>query len=204
MTAAASDPAGSWCGRLLVATPGLTEGVFARSVVQLLQHTPGGGAFGVVLTGPTATPLSDLLPGWALLAPDPVVVFEGGPVQETVAICLARLALPPAPDPSYVTVDGDPADPSYVAVDGAPWLATLDLDLEPADAVQEVRVFAGYAGWSAGQLEAEVESGGWWVLDALPGDCFTVEPQRLWRQVLQRQGLPLALAASYPSDPSLN
>ena len=160
--------------------------------MQLLQHVPGGGAFGVVLTGPTATPLAELLPGWALLAPDPVVVFEGGPVQETVAICLGRLAAAAV------------ADPSYVVVEGAPWLATVDLDLEAADALLEVRVFAGYAGWSAGQLEAEVEAGGWWVLDALPGDGFTTEPQRLWRQVLLRQGLPLALAASYPADPSLN
>lgn len=146
----------------------------------------------MVLTSPTATLLAELLPGWALLAPDPAVVFEGGPVQESVAICLGRLAVPAAEDPSYVVVEG------------VPWLATLDLDLEAADAVQEVRVFAGYAGWSAGQLEAEVEQGGWWVLDALPGDCFSTEPQRLWRQVLQRQGLPLALAASFPADPSLN
>ena len=67
-----------------------------------------------------------------------------------------------------------------------------------------MRVFAGYAGWSAGQLEAEVDEGAWWVLDALPGDAFTPEPELLWCQVLLRQGLPLAFAASYPEDPTLN
>jgi putative transcriptional regulator len=182
----------SWEGRLLVATPVLTEGSFSRTVIQLLQHAADDGALGVVVNRPTETPLADVLPGWALLAPDPVLVFEGGPVQQTAAICLGRLAA------------GAPADPSYAVVPGAPWLGTVDLDLDAAEAVEEVRVFAGYAGWTPGQLEAEVEEGAWWVLDALPGDCFSSEPDLLWRQVLRRQGLPLALAATYPPDPALN
>ena len=180
-------------GRLLVATPVLGEGPFRRAVVQLLQHGEGDGAFGVVLNAPTAAPLAEVLPGWALLSPDPVVVFEGGPVQQTVAVCLGRLTAGAAPDPTYAPVEG------------APWLATVDLDVDlVGDAVEQVRVFAGYAGWSAGQLEDEVERGAWWVLDALPGDAFTTTPGLLWSQVLGRQGMPLALAARYPDDPSLN
>ena len=182
-------------GRLLVATPTLTEGPFCRSVVQLLQHSEEDGALGVVLTTPTETALSEVLPGWALLAADPPWVYAGGPVQETVAICLGRLR-PGAED-----------DEAYVAVPGAPWLATVDLDADLAsgvDPIEQVRVFAGYAGWGPGQLEGEIEDGGWWVLDALPGDAFTARPELLWRHVLARQGLPLSLAASYPADPSLN
>lgn len=179
-------------GRLLVATPVLAEGTFSRTVVQLLQHSPEDGAVGVVLNRPTGTPLAEVLPGWALLAPDPVVLFEGGPVQQTAAICLGRLS--PGARPSD----------SYAAVPGVPWLGTVDLDEDAADPVQQVRVFAGYAGWSPGQLEAELEEGAWWVVDALPGDCFTSEPELLWRQVLRRQGMPLALVASYPPDPTLN
>jgi putative transcriptional regulator len=182
----------SWAGSLLVATPVLTEDTFSRTVVQLLQHDEADGALGVVVNRPSHAPLSELLPGWSLLAPEPASVFVGGPVQPSAAICLARLRA------------GAPQDPSYVAVPGAPWLGTVDLDLDAGDAIEEVRVFAGYAGWSPGQLEEEVEQGGWWVCEALPGDCFTPEPDRLWRQVLRRQGLPLALAATYPPDPSLN
>ena len=178
-------------GKLLVATPALTDPNFSRTVVQLVQHADDDGALGVVLNRPSETPLGDVLPGWALLAPDPVVVFVGGPVQETAAICLARLSRP------------EPSD-SVVVVPGAPWLGTLDLDVDAADPVQEVRVFAGYAGWSPGQLEAEVEEGSWWVLDALPHDCFTPDPERLWAQVVRRQGMPLALASTYPPDVSLN
>jgi putative transcriptional regulator len=184
--------AGSWAGHLLVATPLLTEETFTRTVVQLLQHDDEDGALGVVVNRPSHAPLEELLPGWALLAPEPGTVFLGGPVQPSAGICLARLR------------SGAPADPSYAAVPGAPWLGTVDLDLDVAEAVEQVRVFAGYAGWTAGQLEAEVEEGAWWVCEALPGDCFTEEPEQLWRQVLRRQGLPLALAATYPADPALN
>jgi putative transcriptional regulator len=181
-----------WQGRLLVATPTLTEETFSRSVIQLLQHSSEDGAVGVVLNRPLDTPLGEVLPGWALLSPDPVVVFQGGPVSETSAICLGRLSA------------GVAIDPSYVVVPGAPWLGTIDLDVEAADPVQEVRVFAGYAGWSPGQLEGEVEEGAWWVVESLPHDCFSSDPALLWRQVLRRQGPPLALVATYPDDPGLN
>ena len=70
--------------------------------------------------------------------------------------------------------------------------------------MSEVRLFAGYAGWSAGQLEAEVEEGAWWVLDALPADAFSTSPDGLWAAVLRRQGAPIAFAANYPADPTLN
>ena len=187
---------GSWSGRLLVATPLLTEDTFRRTVVQLLQHDAEDGALGVVVNRPSHTPLSEVLPGWALLAPEPVTVFVGGPVQQSAAICLGRIngAVSPTED----------EEPSYVVVPGAPWLGTIDLDVEAADPVEEVRVFAGYAGWSPGQLEEEVEEGAWWVCDSLPRDCFTESPKQLWRDVLRRQGMPLALAASYPEDPALN
>jgi len=182
----------SWAGRLLVATPLLTDESFTRTVVQLVQHDAEDGALGVVLNRPSETPVGEVLPGWVLLAPEPVTVFIGGPVQQSAAICLARLS------------PGAPADDSYAVVPGAPWLATVDLDQEAADPVQQVRVFAGYAGWSVGQLEAEVEEGAWWVCDALPGDPFSEVPSSLWRDVLRRQGPPLSLAASFPPDPSLN
>ena len=184
--------ADSLAGRLLVATPVLTEDVFARSVVLMLQHEQDEGALGVVVNRPSGTAVGQVLPAWQDLAAEPGVVFEGGPVQTTAAICLGRV------------VPGAPTAPSYAVVPRLPLLATVDLDADPGTALSEVRVFAGYAGWAAGQLESEVEADGWWVLDALPGDAFTAAPERLWRQVLRRQGMPLALVASYPDDPALN
>lgn len=184
-------------GQLVVATPALSDPNFSRTVVLLLQADPEAGALGVVLNRPTGTEVDEVLPAWAELSAGPPVVFSGGPVQPTAAICLGHGRL------------GGVAVAAYAEIDGMPGgvLGTVDLDCAPADlraTVDEVRLFAGYAGWTAGQLEAEVAEGAWWVLDSLPADAFDGRPDRLWQRVLLRQGPPIAFAASYPEDPTLN
>jgi putative transcriptional regulator len=67
-----------------------------------------------------------------------------------------------------------------------------------------MRVFAGYAGWSPDQLEAEIAEGSWYVVDAEPEDAFRDDAEALWPRVLRRQDGPLALMATFPVDPSLN
>jgi putative transcriptional regulator len=69
-----------------------------------------------------------------------------------------------------------------------------------------VRLFAGYSGWGPGQLDDEVEVGGWFVVDALPADLLTSDPDGLWRAVLRRQGGNVAVSANYPlgEGPALN
>lgn len=183
----------SWSGCLLVATPALQDPHFARSVV-LLQHDTQDGALGVVLTRPSETDVDEVLPDWAGVAAAPPVVFGGGPVQPTAAVCLGRLRAAGGPQSGFAPLDALPVR----------LLGTVDLDAPPFPGLAEVRVFAGYAGWSAEQLESEVEAGAWWVLDALPGDAFTPAPGQLWEQVLRRQGPPLAYAVTYPADPALN
>ena len=83
-------------------------------------------------------------------------------------------------------------------------IGALDLDeaAELAGALDAVRFFAGYAGWGPGQLERELQIGGWLVLAAEPGDPFTAEPAKLWSSVLRRQGGELALMSTMPADPS--
>jgi putative transcriptional regulator len=86
-------------------------------------------------------------------------------------------------------------------------LGTVDLEMDPAhfeDRFSEVRVFAGYAGWAAGQLESEIVAEAWWVVDAAPDDPFSEEPDELWKRVLRRQRGRLALVGSYPDDPTMN
>jgi len=185
----------SWAGRLLVATPALTDPPFDRAVVLLLQHDADSGALGVVVNRPSGTEVDAVLPAWQPLVTPPTAVFVGGPVQPEAAICLGRGR------------PGAPGIATFADLEGSPLLGTVDLDADPDEvrpAVEGVRVFAGYAGWGAGQLEAEVEQGAWWVLDALPGDAFSASPLQLWSQVLRRQGPPLAFAAGYPADPGLN
>src|SRR5207248_1980149 len=69
-------------------------------------------------------------------------------------------------------------------------VGALDLSQDPdllTAAVDEVRLFAGYAGWTRGQLEDEIEAGAWFVVDALEGDILNEDPESLWRAGQRRQ-----------------
>jgi putative transcriptional regulator len=178
-------------GKLLVATPALGDGIFDRSVVLVIEHDDTEGAFGVVLNRPSTTDVDGALPEWGRLAAAPPVVFVGGPVSPEAAICLARM--------SYRDAEG------WVPVVGA--IGALDLSQDPdllAAAVDEVRLFSGYAGWTTGQLEDEIEAGAWFVVDALEQDVLNADPDTLWQSVLRRQRGKLALFATYPEDPTTN
>lgn len=182
----------SMTGQLLVATPSLKDPNFDRTVVLLVAHE-AGGALGVVLNRPTEVPVGDVLGPWGAFAREPGVLFEGGPVQPETAICLARMR------PEAGRVRG------FHRISGM--VGTIDLSMDPEtlrDSVIGVRVFAGYSGWSPGQLEAEIESGSWFVLDALPGDAFMERPDDLWPMVLRRQGGIMAAVAHFPPDVTLN
>lgn len=181
----------SLAGRLLVATPGLGDPNFRRTVVLLLRHDDDG-ALGVVLNRPVPVSTGDALPAWADAVTPPATLFQGGPVGLDGALGVVTLV----PGGGGVVVDRL-AGP----------FGLVDLDADPADGlpgVTGVRVFVGYAGWSADQLEAEVAAGDWYVLDARPGDVTTPEPDLLWRRVLRRQGGTLAIVSTFPEDPSLN
>jgi putative transcriptional regulator len=184
-------------GKLLVANPRLADPNFDRSVVLVLAHTDDG-ALGVILNRPSATPLLDPLPRWAVLADNPSMVYEGGPVSPDSVICLARV-----PAPAVLESRAGPNTWRHVSGD----VGTLDLDLDPdliQGAVGSLRIFAGYAGWAAGQLEDELLAGGWWVLDAHPGDPFGDRPTDLWHDILRRQPGDLRIVAAYPHDLAVN
>lgn len=189
-----SDPK---AGRLLVATPLLADPNFRRTVVLIVEHEIAEGTLGIVLNRPSPIEVGQVLEQWTELATDPSVVFKGGPVAPSSALALAL-------------IPGKDEPVGWRALDGAPALARLgllDLDAPPrllAPAIQSLRVYAGYAGWSPGQLDAEIDEGAWYVIAAEPGDVFAADPERLWRDVLRRQEGDLAFLATYPDDPGLN
>jgi putative transcriptional regulator len=177
-------------GTLLVAAPGLLDPNFRRTVVYLIEHRERG-SLGVVLNRPSEVPLRDVLPAWAPLSSRPPSVFVGGPVDPKTALCLAALRTGQRAD-----------DISGLAAVSGP-VALVDLDGDPealAPRVRGLRVFAGYSGWDAGQLAGEIDRGDWFVVPALPDDVLTGQGPKLWSQVLRRQGVPLALVATFPLD----
>ncbi|MGX2996936.1 YqgE/AlgH family protein [Streptomyces sp. JNUCC 64] len=184
----------SLTGRLLVATPALADPNFDRAVVLLLDHDEEG-SLGVVLNRPTPVDVGDVLADWGALAGEPGVVFQGGPVSLDSALALAVV-----PGGS-----GETAPLGWRPVHGA--IGLVDLETPPellAAALGSLRIFAGYAGWGPGQLEAELREGAWYLVESEPGDVSSPTPERLWRAVLRRQRGELAMIATYPDDPSLN
>ncbi len=85
-------------------------------------------------------------------------------------------------------------------------LALVDLSHSPDDLsdARPLRVFTGYAGWSPGQLESEVEEGAWFVVTTEADDALTGDPLGLRRRVLRRQRSRVSIFAEYPADPTLN
>lgn len=178
-------------GKLLVATPLIGDGNFERTVVLMLAHQEEGAA-GVVLNRPSGLLVSDALPQWAPHLVPPSTMFIGGPVSNKSVVALAR-------------VRHDPNQEWWTPMLGL--VGTLDLEAEVDEvghAVDGVRLFAGYAGWSLGQLEDEIDSGAWFVVDAEQDDLLTQDPSDLWPAVLARQPSPTSWFANYPTNPTHN
>ena len=178
-------------GRLLVAAPELKDPSFAGAVVLLLDHDEDG-SLGVIVNRPTAVVVSSVLPAWTPSISPPEVLFEGGPVSRDSALAVAR-----------VLGDDDPVGFRRIVDD----LGIIDLDTPVdvmAQAIGDLRIFAGYAGWGAGQLAGELDEGSWYVVDALPRDVFGPDVSRLRQAVLRRQPGELAWLSTRPENPAQN
>ena len=175
-------------GKLLIASPALLDPNFARTVVLITEHNDEG-AMGVVLNRPSETEVGEVAPELGpLVASEPV--FIGGPVQPQALVVLAEFN-----DPSvaaWVVV----ADVGFVAADTEPD------ELERA--IRRGRVYAGYSGWGAGQLEGELAEDAWIVEPPIPTELFADDPEQLWQNVLARKGGQFSLIARMPDDPSMN
>ena len=177
-------------GRLLVASPGLGDENFHRTVVLLLEHT-AEGAVGVVLNRPSTLRTRETLPDeYTGAIPDDEVIHEGGPVDPESVILLADFT--------------EPEDPAGLAI-GSVGVVDPSTDFETLPSrIRAIRAFGGYSGWAPGQLEAEIEDDAWIDAVCVTSDVFTEEPDRLWSEVLDRKGGNYRLVARMPLDPSLN
>ncbi|MBB6626821.1 YqgE/AlgH family protein [Nocardioides sp. KIGAM211] len=179
-------------GMLLVATPALVDPNFADTVVLLLD-VDENGALGVVLNRPSAVPVAEVLAGWSDVVAEPEVLFHGGPVSTEGALAVALLA------------SDDDVPVGFREVSGQLGLVDLDTPVELIDgSLQGLRIFAGYAGWGAAQLDGEIEEGSWYVVPGQAPDVFRLDPTDLWRDVLRRQPGELAWHSTRPVDPDLN
>ena len=177
-------------GQLLLDGGDLVGSFFHHTVVLVCQHN-AEGAFGLVLNRPTAKQVGDAL---AADLPDTFkaeALFLGGPVQPTAF--------------SFLHADNFLPDASV--------LPNLDLNHSVDDLVelaesfsptQKIKIFAGYAGWTAGQLDADMKRKAWLTHPASAELVFDTPAEKLWREVLRRKGAQFKLLAQMPDDLSAN
>jgi putative transcriptional regulator len=178
-------------GSFLIASPHLGDGNFNRSVVLMVKHDEDG-AFGLVLNRPTGNTIAEV---WKLVSEgesqrnDPI--YLGGPVQGPL-----------------MAIHGVASAAETEVVEGV-YLSAHKEQLKEVIASENtsVRLFMGYSGWGAGQLEGELEAGGWLVAPAT-ADLVFHDKDDLWERVMHSVAkdilAPSFKAKHVPSDPTLN
>lgn len=175
-----------WAGSLLVAHPNMLDPNFRRAVLYLSAHSAEEGASGIILNRPLDKQVSDLTTDPPPDGLENVAVFFGGPVGRD------RLM--------FATLD---------------WRSATELEINNSFDLTDVsrrrekdpgcvRAFVGYAGWSAGQLEAEMKQDAW-VIQKPKRDTIKIERlPRLWFDIMGGLGPWFKMLAAAPDDPSLN
>jgi putative transcriptional regulator len=176
-------------GRLLIASPALVDPNFARTVVLITEHGPAG-AMGVVLNRPSEIEVGDVAPELAAVVVEGEPVFIGGPVQPQALVVLAEFS--------------DSRAAAWIIAEDVGFVAAETEYGDLSEVVRRGRVYAGYSGWDAGQLEAELAEEAWIVEPPLPAELFPDDPMALWHDVLARKGGQFALLSRMPDDPSQN
>ncbi|MEZ5419581.1 MAG: YqgE/AlgH family protein [Vicinamibacterales bacterium] len=161
---------------LLISMPQLADPNFERSVVLLCDYGPDG-AFGLVVNRPMTQPAHEVIETVpAVSIRDDVYLFTGGPVPSPTAWVLT--ARPPDGGTAMEVADGVYLTTSPTALRDA-------LQSPPTP---EVRVVVGYAGWSPGQLDAELAQASWLIAPIGADLIFATEPERMWDDAIQRLG----------------
>jgi putative transcriptional regulator len=177
-------------GQLLLDGGKLAGSFFHRTVVLICQHDPEG-AFGLVLNRPSGSKVSD-----ALVADLPEILkdqalFVGGPVQ-TNALSFLH---------SDIFMAKASVMPNLNLDHSLDTLVELGESFSPT---QKIKVFAGYAGWSPGQLDDEMRRKAWLTHPANLDLVFTSSPDKLWQTILKQKGWQYRLIAEAPEDLAWN
>ncbi len=183
-------------GQLLVASPLLTDPNFRRSVVLVCAHGEAG-SLGVVLNRPSTVPIPEALGAWSGLVVPPRRLFRGGPVGPAIVSAVVE-----GPMEDTAATDGPGVS---LSIASRLHLISGDLVVQPeAPVYDQARLFAGCAGWAPGQLASELAEDAWFVVDGLPADPFSGDPEALWREVVRRQPDELRFFVSYTDRADLN
>ncbi|MCP3920176.1 MAG: YqgE/AlgH family protein [bacterium] len=181
-------------GTLLLSVPQMLDPNFMHTVVLICDHTPEG-AFGLVVNKEFGVTLDQLIPDHPVLCELELPVFEGGPVGRDTLQFLHRV-------PAEISGGVELADGLYMGGELG------DLARYGADGIEtggNLRLYLGYSGWGAGQLEEELATGSWVPAPLRTEILFAgADQQATWRRAMRGLGGDWEGLAHQPPDPSWN
>lgn len=175
----------------MLAEPFMVDPNFSRGVILITDHSKAEGSVGFVLNKPVSVQINDLVEDFPEIESP---VFYGGPVgRETL---------------HYIHDAGPILDGSIEVVNGVYWSGDYEklkfLIKTKLILRHNIRFFIGYTGWSAGQLEDELEYGSWVVDDMDSNYVFKSDYKTLWNNVLKNKGGRYSVIAEMPESAYFN
>ena len=177
-------------GRVLIAEPFLEGRYFKRSVILLTDYSEKG-AVGFVLNKPMSLNMNEVLSDSYVFEHE---VFMGGPVQTDHIYYLHTV-------PELIPN-------SFQVFDNLYWGGDFEIlkELIGLNKIElnQIRFFAGYSGWSAGQLEDEIKENSWLVTCIEKENIMSIDNDNIWRESLSQLGGNYKVWANFPKDQNLN
>lgn len=186
----------SYQGKLLLAAPAMQDPNFARSVILVIKHDDEG-ALGLILNRSTGAKVREAIDSESgVMCATDAALLRGGPCEGPLMVLhrdaeLGQETVIPGDPGVYFTVESDLVQELLASESGS------------------VRFFHGYAGWSAGQLDAEFSAGGWLMVDATAENIFEPEMNAdSWTALIKQRGREELKGQINPDlippDPSVN
>jgi putative transcriptional regulator len=176
-------------GKLLVASRGLADPNFAKTVI-LLVHCDDQGVVGLILNRRTDVALSRVLEGLRGAKDRSDPAYLGGPVEVSSVFALHR---------SATKIEGAKNIFSGVYLISTKTLLEHTLAARPDPNV--FHVYLGYTGWTKDQLRMEVELGAWFIFPGETSVVFSSDPGSLWAQMIGKTELKYAESKPASIDP---
>jgi len=160
-------------GKFLIASRKLIDPNFSETVVLLIDYG-SHGAMGVIINRPTRIRLSEVLTDIKGLKERPDILYIGGPVQRDRLMLMVASAH--RPEEAHTILED-----VYIGVKPE----TIQEMIKRSDPRERFRAYAGYAGWSPGQLDREITQGDWHILRADPVTIFDKEASKIWPDLIR-------------------
>ncbi|KXH85589.1 YqgE/AlgH family protein [Chryseobacterium kwangjuense] len=179
----------SYKGKILISTPDISGDIFSRSVVLIIEHNESG-AFGLILNKKN----SQMSSKFKNFFDFKIEVYDGGPVENDKVFFIVK--------GKQVTEIYSEINKNFYITEDIESIISAVLNKELS--INDVKIFSGYSGWSAQQLDDEVQRKMWTVVDVYNLDYTLPNDQTLWKSIMQNLGGEYLLWANSPEDISLN